>query len=50
MNTQIGNAVMSLHKLIEYTDKYSERSGSLRQYYRDEPALTDASAIGKFSW
>ena len=49
-NTQIDNAknvnvVMSMYNLIEYSDNYSETSGSLWQYYRDEPALTNAGAI-----
>ena len=41
-NTQIDNAkdidiVMPMYSLIEYSDKYSKTSGSLWQYYRDEP-------------
>ena len=41
-NTQIDNAkdidiVMSMYNLIEYNDNYSKPSGSLWQYYRDEP-------------
>ena len=36
---------MPIYNLIEYTDNYSETSGSLWQYYRDKPALTDACAI-----
>ena len=28
-----------MYKLIEYTDIYSKITGSLWQYYRDEPAL-----------
>ena len=52
-NTQIDNAkdidvVMPMHNLIEYSDNYSKTSGSLWQYYRDEPALTDAGTIKKF--
>ena len=39
-NTQIDNAkdidiVMPMYNLIEYSDNYSETSGSLLQYYRD---------------
>ena len=46
-NTQIDNAkdidvVMSMYNLIEHSDNYSKTSGSLWQYYRDEPALNDA--------
>ena len=36
---------MSVYNLTEYIDNYSKTSGSLWQYYRDEPALTNAGAI-----
>ena len=41
-NTGIDNAqgidiVMLMHKLIEYSDNYSKTSGSLWQYYKDDP-------------
>ena len=41
-NTQIDNAkdidiVMPLYNLIEYSDNYAKTSGSLWQYFRDEP-------------
>ena len=41
-NTQIDNCkdidiVMPLYNLLEYSDNYAETSGSLLQYYRDEP-------------
>ena len=36
---------MTIYNLIEYTHNYSETSGSLWQYYGDEPVLTDACAI-----
>ena len=41
-NTQIDNAkdfdiVMPMYNLIKYSDNYSKTSGSLWQYYRDEP-------------
>ena len=41
-NNQMDNAkdidvVMLMYKLIEYSDKYSKTSGSLWQYYRDDP-------------
>ena len=41
-NTQIDNAkdidiVMPMYSLIEYSDNYAKTSGSLWQYYRDEP-------------
>ena len=46
-NTQIYNtkeidAAMPMYNLIEYSDNCSKTSGSLRQYYRDEPPLTNA--------
>ena len=49
-NTQILNAkeidlVIAIHNLIENSDNYSEILVSLCQYYRDEPALTDVSAL-----
>ena len=41
-NTQIDNAeyidvVMPMYNLIEYSDNYTKTSGSLWQYYRDDP-------------
>ena len=41
-NTDIGNAqdidiVMPMYNLIEYSDNYSKTSGSLWQYYKDDP-------------
>ena len=36
-NTQIDNVVIPMYNLIEYSDNYSKASGSLWQYYRDEP-------------
>ena len=41
-NTQIDNAkdidiIMPLYNLLEYSDNYAKTSGSLWQYYRDEP-------------
>ena len=33
------DVVMPMYNLIEYSDAYSKTSGSLQQYYRDEPAL-----------
>ena len=41
-NTQVDNAkdidiVMPMYNLIEYSDNYAKASGSLWQYYRDEP-------------
>ena len=41
-NTKIDNAqaidiVMSMYNLIEYSNNYSKTSGSLWQYYKDEP-------------
>ena len=40
-NTQIDNAkyidVVLMYNLIEYSDNFSKTSGSLSQYYRDDP-------------
>ena len=41
-NTEISNAkdidiVMPVYNLIEYSDNYSKTSGSLWQYYKDNP-------------
>ena len=52
-NTQIDNAkdidvLMPIYNLMEYIDNYSETSGSLWKYYRDEPVLTDAGAANNF--
>ena len=52
-NTQIDNiknvdVVLPMYTLIEYSDNYSKTLGSLWQYYRDEPALTDAGAVNNF--
>ena len=40
---------MSVYNLIEYSENYSNASGRLWQYYRDEPSLTAASAIEDFT-
>ena len=34
-----------MYKLIEYSDNCSKTSGSLWQYYRDEPRETDIATI-----
>ena len=52
-NTQIDNAkyigvIMPMYNLIKHSDNYSKTSGSFKQYYRDEPALTNAGAIANF--
>ena len=49
-NIQVYNAkdvalVMSMYNLIKYSDNYSKTSGSLWQFYRDEPALDNNSNI-----
>ena len=36
---------MPMYNLIEYSDNYLKTSASLWQYYRDEPALTNASVM-----
>ena len=52
-NTQVENVeyvvkVMPLYNLLEYNNVYSKISGSLWQYYRDEPALDDNGNIIDF--
>ena len=36
-NAQDTNIVMRMYNLIEYSDNYSKTSGSLWQYYKDDP-------------
>ena len=48
-NTQVDNAndidiVMPMYNLIEYSDNYAKTSGSLWQYYRDEPNILLANS------
>ena len=40
--------VMPMYNLIEYSDVYSKISGSLWQYYRDEPTLDNNNNIIDF--
>ena len=52
-NTQVNDAqkidiVMHMHNLIENSDAYQKTSGSLWQYYRDEPALDANNEIIDF--
>ena len=49
-NTQIYNVkdidiVMPMYKLMEYSDNYAKASGSLWQYYRDEPSLANCESF-----
>ena len=51
-NTDIDNAhdidiVIPMYNLIEYSDNYSKTSGSLWQYYKDDPNdnLTDSESF-----
>ena len=37
-----------MYNLIEYSNIYSKASGSLWQYWKDEPAFTNAGAIANF--
>ena len=53
-NTQIYDAqkidvLMPMYNLIEYSDAYLKTSGSLWQYYRDEPDLANNGNIIDFS-
>ena len=38
-----------MYNLIECSNNYSKTSGSLWQYYRDEPALINADARNSFA-
>ena len=40
--------IMSMYNLIEYSDAYLKTSGSLWQYYRDEPAINNNGDIIDF--
>ena len=53
-NTQIDNTkdidvVMSMYNLIEYSDNYSKTSGSIREYYRDEPSVNNNGVISNLA-
>ena len=37
---------MPLYKLIEYSDNYSDTSGSLLQFKRDEPPADNTDLVG----
>ena len=39
VNSNYINVVISMYNLKEYSNSYSKTSGSLWQYYKDEPAL-----------
>ena len=40
---------MPMYKLIEYSENYPKTPGSLQQYYRDKPALTNAGTIANLN-
>ena len=53
-NKQVDNAkdtdiVMPMYNLIEYSDNYSKKSGSLWQYCKDVPAVNNNNAIVDFT-
>ena len=53
-NAQLDNAkeidiVIAVYNLLEYSNNYSKSSGSLFQYYRDEPAVNNDGAIVGFA-
>ena len=39
---------MLMYSLIEYSENYSKTSGSLWQYYRDEPIIDNTDNIVDF--
>ena len=41
---------MTMYNFKEYSNNYSKTSGTLWQYYRKEPALTDPGVIANFSF
>ena len=43
-----GNIVMPMYNLIEYSDNYSKKSGSLWQYCKETPAINNNGAIVDF--
>ena len=47
-DTQEIDIVMTIYNLIEYSDAHLKTSGSLWQYYRDEPALDNNNNIIDF--
>ena len=54
-NTHINNAkcidvVMSMYELLQSSDNYSKTSGSLWQYYRDEPGLNSPGNSALFTF
>ena len=40
--------VMPMYNLVEYSDVYLKTSGSLWQYYKDEPTLDNSNNIVVF--
>ena len=49
-NTQVNNAkdidiVMLMYNVLEYSDNYSETSGSLWQYWKDIPAVNNFDIV-----
>ena len=53
-NTQVDNAkdidiVMPMYNLIEYSDNYAKKSGSLWQYCKDIPAISNNNNIINFA-
>ena len=47
-NTKDIDKIVSFYNVIYYSDNYSKTSGSLRQYYRDEPFLDANGNITNF--
>ena len=43
------DTVMPMYNLIEYSDNYSKKSGSLRKYCKEIPAIDDDGAIVDFN-
>ena len=48
-NDKVIDIVMPTHDFIEYSNNYLQTSGSLWQYYRDEPSLDYNGNIAEFT-
>ena len=49
-NAEDLGVVMPMHNLLEYSKNYRKTTGSLRNYYRDEPSNSLSSNSGSFKY
>ena len=47
-NAKDFDTVVAVHNLLEYSNNYSKTSGSLWQYFEDEPAVNNDGATFDF--